>query len=524
MTNLNSRRIVSLLFIATIAVVFTLSFGPASQTGCGAPTSSGEANTAATVNGKEIPMMEFRRAYRDQLNMYRQQGITEELARQIGLHRQVLDNLINQELTAQAAERNGIQPSDEELADLIHKAPIFQKDGQFDPTTYRNAVRQFFQKTPERFEDQLRRQMAGDLLLSTVAESATVSEDEVRAQFLKEGNKASLTFARFTPSMFADKVPAPTADQLAQFKKEREDAIKANYEQNKFLYHQPEQIKARHILIGLPNDAPADRVKEAQEKAANLRKQLVDEKKDFAELAKQFSEDPGSREKGGDLGWAGADAYVKPFSDAAFALKPGEISQPVQTQFGIHLIQLEEKRPPKSQELSEVSDEIAKQLWNKEKAKDVAKAEAESALAQVKAGKSIAELFPAPPEEETRGRFTEPTKPEATETGEFSAAASTIPKLGAAPELLPDVFKGEGTGPLDRVYPAGDAFVIAQVTTREKPADAAFDADKEKLTAQARQAKQMELRDSYVKALREKGDVKVNDEAIEDALGPGGES
>lgn len=523
MTNLNSRRIVSLLFIAAIAVVFTLSFGPASQ-GCGAPSLDGQSNTAATVNGKEIPMTEFRRQYRDQLNLYRQQGITDALARQIGLHRQVLDNLINQELAAQAAERNGVQPADEELADLIHDAPIFQRDGQFDPETYRTAVRQYFQQTPQRFEDQLRRQMAGDLMLNTVAESATVSEDEVRAQFLKEGNKAALTFARFTPAMFADKVPAPTQDELAQFKKDRESEIQAHYDQNKFLYHQPEQIHARHILISLPPGASEGQVTEAKEKAANLRTQLVDENKDFAELASQFSEDPGSREKGGDLGWAGADAYVKPFSDAAFALKPGEISEPVQSQFGIHLIKLEEKRPPKSQELAEVSDDIAKQLWNREKAKDVAKQEAERALGQVKAGQSIAQLFPAPPEEETQARFTEPTRPEATETGEFNAASSTIPKLGAAPELLADVFKRDGEGPLDRAYPSGDAWVIAEVTAREKPADTAFEQDKERLTAQARQAKQMELRDSYLKALREQGKVVVYDEAIEDALGPAGES
>jgi hypothetical protein len=87
-------------------------------------------------------------------------------------------------------------------------------------------IRQYYRKTDVEFERDLRRQLAADMMLQTVAQSATVSEDEVRAQFLKEGNRAELTFVRFTPAMFAGKVPAPTAEQLQAFKAEREAEIK----------------------------------------------------------------------------------------------------------------------------------------------------------------------------------------------------------------------------------------------------------------------------------------------------------
>ncbi len=523
MTDFNSRRIVSILFIAAIAVVFTLSFGPGSR-GCEAPTGSTAPNAVATVNGKEIPVVEFRRSYRNMLNMYRQQGLSEQLARQLGLHKQVLDQLVNTELLAQAAEGHGISPSDEELAKLLHESPDFQKNGQFDPQQYRDVLRQYYRKTDLEFEKDLRRQLAASRLLETVAESATVSEDEVRARFLKEGNRAEATFARFVPTMFAEQVPAPTADELAKFKEEKKDAISAQYEQNKFLYHQPEQVRARHILIKTAEEPTEAELNAAKDKVANLKKQLTEENADFAELAKQFSEDQGSKVQGGDLGFNTADGWVKPFSDAAFSLQPGQISDPVVSRFGVHLIKVEEKRPPQSKELAEVSDEIAGQLWKREKAKDVAKQRAEEALAKVRAGRSLTELFPPSAEGEPQFNFNQPTAPEAVATGEFNAATEAIPKLGVAPQIVPDVFKQDAAGALDRVYEVGDAFVLVQVTARHKPADADFESQRDTLFADARRAKQMELRDSFLRALREKGEVVTNEQAIDEVLGPLGES
>jgi peptidyl-prolyl cis-trans isomerase D len=525
MTDFSSRRILSLLFIIGIAVVFTLSFGPGSR-GCEAPIAGPPASAAATVNGKEIPIIEFRRAYRNMLGMYRQQGLSEQLARQLGLHKQVLDQLVNTELLAQAAERHGISPPDEELAEILHKNPDFQKDGQFNATQYRDVLRQFYRKTDVEFERDLRRQLAANMMLETVGESAAVSVDEVRARFLKEGNRAEVTFARFSPTMFANKVPAPTPEQLAELRKEREKELQAHYDANKFLYHQPEQVRARHILIKTPEKPTPEQTAEATEKVQNLRRQVVEEKADFAELAKQFSEDTGSRPQGGDLGFNTADAWVKPFSDAAFALKPGEISQPVVSPFGVHLIKIEERRPPQSKELAEVADDIARQLWNREKAGDVARAEAERALAQVKAGKPLGELYPAPPEDEDpQARFAQPSKPEAVNSGEFNAAAEAIPKLGPAPQILPEVFARDTPGPLDRVHKAADgSWVVVQVTLRHKPADTDFENRREQLFAEARRAKQFELRDAFVKSLRQGGQVVTNEQAIEEALGPAGDS
>lgn len=520
-TSLDYRKLFSLLFIVGISVVFTLQFGPGSR-GCEAPLTQTPAGAVATVNGKEIPVAEFRRAYRQTMDMYRQQGLNEKLARQMGLHKQVLDQLVNTELLAQAAEKHGVLASDRELADLIQKNPAFFKDGKFDQQAYRDTLRQYYRKTDLEFERDLRRQLTAQKMLDTVANTAVVSDDEVKSRFLKEGNKAAVQYVRFTPAMFADKAPAPAPADLASFKQAHQKEIEDYYTANKFLYNQPEQVKARHILIKLPENATQAQKDEAKQKIENLRKDIVDGHKDFAEMARQYSEDTGSKASGGELGFNTADAWVKPFSDAAFKLKAGEISEPVETQFGYHLIQVEEKKPPMNKPLKDVEDEIATQLWKKEKAKDVAKAEADKALAAAQSGQDLKTLFPAPAadEQNQQFRFTQPTTPVAVETDEFNAASESIPRLGPAPTILPEVFAQNAPGVLPKAFQVGDAWVVVKVTERKLPSDADYAKDKDTLRADARRAKEFELRDAFLKSLKKSADVKTNDALIEEVLGP----
>lgn len=513
------RKLFSLLFIIAIAVVFTLQFGPGSR-GCEAPIAGTPSSAAAVVNGKEIPLTEFRFAYRNTLNAFRSQGLTESLARQLGYHRQVLEQLVESELLAQAAERHGITASDAELAELLHRNPDFQKDGRFDQQQYRAVLRQYYRKSDVDYERDLRRQLAAQKMLETVEAAAAVSEDEVRSRFLREGNQAKLTFVRFAPAMFASKVPAPKPEELAAFAKERSKDLEEYYQANKFAYSQPEQVRARHILLAAPKNAPAEKKAEARKRIEELRKQIVDEKKDFAQLAKEHSEDPGSKAEGGDLGFNSAQAWVKPFADAAFSLEPGEVSSPVETDFGVHLIKVEEKRPPQNKELKDVEAEIATVLWKREKSKELAKAEAEKALAALTAGKELKALYPPAKEEEPGAPRSAPlSQPESVETDEFNASTDSIPRLGPAPGMLTDVFARQAPGPLEKVYSVGDGFVVAAVTDRKLPSDADFEKQRESLHAQARRAKQFELRDAFLKALRKQGEVKTNDAAVEETIG-----
>ena len=516
---LEPRKVFSILFIIAIAVVFTLQFGPGSS-GFGQANPGAAPSAVAVVNGKEIPILEFRQQYARQLQYLRSMGqpVTEAVARQFGVPQTVLERMVNSELLAQAAERHGIRASDEEIVAILQKSPDFQKDGQFDYATYQQVVRDYFRQTPADYEEDIRRQLAAQKLMQLVQHGAVVSDDEVRTRFEKEGNQARIVFARFLPSMYANKVPAPSAADLNAYKQAHQKDIQDYYEANRIVYQQPERIRARQILIKVAPEATPEQKAQAMARAQALRKEL-DGGKDFAALATASSEDPGTKAKGGELGWVERGNWEPTLANAAFALEPGQVTQPVETKVGLHLVKVEEKKPAQDKKLEEVQDEIATTLYKREKAKELARAEADKALAAVKGGKKLSELFPPEKEQPALLRFETESRPEAVQTDTFNAASVNVPHLGPAPDLLTAVFATKGPGVLDQAYPVGEGFVVAQVTERELPDDAHYAKKKDELRQQAEKAKQYEVAEAFVKSLRTSGKVETNSAAIEQALG-----
>ncbi len=518
---LQPKQILSYLFIIAIAVVFILQFGPGSR-GCDAPLRPTTTASAALVNGKEISLRDFNSEFNQRMQWFRLQGnqIPESLARQLGLPRQVLDQLVSTELLAQEAEREGIVASDAEVREVIHKNPDFQRDEKFDPQRYKTVLHDYYQRSESQYESQLRRRMSAAKMLELVGSAASVSEDEVKAKFYRDGDKASLTFVRFAPTQFADRVAPPKENELRAFAESHAKEISDYYESNVFLYQRPEEVSARHILIKLDKDATAQQKEEAKKKLESIRKE-IDAGKDFAQAAKEYSEDLGSKEAGGDLGFNPRSAWVPAFAAAAFSLKPGEISQPVETQFGYHLIKVEQKKPPTRKELKEVQSEIAQQLYTKEKSKELAQREADKALDAARAGKSLKDLYPpsnaeAKKDEKKGAAQPAPTRnrPTAMDTGSFSVASDTIPSIGAAPELLADLAKVDKPQLLPKLYSAGEAWVVVNVTDRKHPSDSEFTAEKDALQAEAARAKQTELRESFIKALKKNATIVINQDLV----------
>lgn len=509
------RRFFSYLFICAIAVLFALQWGPGSR-GCDTPLTPQSTSAAATVNGKEIPLQDFQRSYASQLEAMRQQGspLSESLAKQLGVPKQVLDQLVNTELLAQEAERKGIAPSDDEVREILRKNPDFQKDGRFDFERYREVLRDYYRRTDVDFESDLRRRLSANKLLDVVESAAVVSDDEVRARFYKEHDRAKATLVRFLPSMYEEKVPAPKPEDLVAFAATHSKEIADHYEKNRFRYHQQEQVRARHILLKVSPDATPEQKEEVKKKISALREQIAGGK-DFAEAAKEFSEDLANKDKGGDLGFNERGAWVPAFADTAFSLPVGVLSEPVETKFGYHLIKVEEKKPPQKRELVEVEGEISKELYVKAKAKELAKVEAEKALAAVNAGKSLTELFPPSSETQTQAyRFALETKPESVDTGEFNAGNETLPRVGAAPEIVKDSMALGAPGPLGKVYESGEGYAVVVLTERSRPSEEKLTEQKDQLRGEAMKAKQFELRDAYLKALKASAAITVNEAAV----------
>ena len=364
-------------FLIVIAIVFVF-WGVDFQSGANA--------FAAKVDGEPIPVETVRRAWQQRQSQL-QQMLRDELPPELARAQQsaLLDQYIQQTLLTQRANELGYQMSDEALARRIMEIPQFQVDGKFSADRY-NALLRSNGLTEARFEADLQAELLIDQLQNGVVESSFVLPYELERRFELEKQQRELDYALVAANEFLPTVTV-TDEQIQQYYEQNEDqfltpetvdlqyleltraqaesnvqvteqALQDYYEQIKDRFQTAERRRARHILItatdGLDDAA-------AQKKAQELAEQAK-AGADFAQLAKENSKDPGSAEQGGDLGLAERGVYVGPFEDALFGMQVGEIRGPVKTQFGYHVLKLEEIEPGHQKTFEEARAEVEEEF------------------------------------------------------------------------------------------------------------------------------------------------------------------
>ncbi|SFM43655.1 SurA N-terminal domain-containing protein [Thermodesulforhabdus norvegica] len=328
----------------------------------------------------------------------RQMGdrFTEEALKKLDLKQKALDLLIERIVLLQKARELGISVSVAEVRDAIASMPAFQSNGAFNPQLYRMVLQQN-RLTPETFEYEMMQVLTLKKLENFVKRQAVVDGAEIEkyARYLKREKR--FLFVTIVPDDFADRVVV-NEDALKKYFEDHadryvdpekrliayaffpvknfsgevdvtEDELKAYYDDHYEEYHQEKMVRARHILFRLPVDATEEEAKQVRARAeAVLQKARSGE--DFAELARRYSEGP-TASRGGDLGYFRRDEMVSEFSEVAFSLEPGQISDIVRTRYGFHIIKVEEIRPERQKGFEEVKEEIRQKITN-EKARDVA--------------------------------------------------------------------------------------------------------------------------------------------------------
>lgn len=385
----NNKRF-SQIFLALITLPFAF-FGVESYV-----RNSSGGSEVATVGKAKVSLRELQEALREQEDKVRQQTggkVDPAMFNSPAVRRAVLNQVINQRLLGVAASEAKLSVTDADLARFISTVPALQENGKFSPERYATLVAgQGMSK--ELFEARLRQDLAMQQLMQPVSDASiagqTLSARWVAAQL----GQREVAEIRLMPEAYAARVKLD-GDAVAkyyeinrkQFERPEQvrveylvlsqeemlkqvavsDAeIKARYDARADRYKETETRRASHVLIKAAKDAPDAEVNAAQVKAAEVLALARKAPGDFARLAAQYSQDPGSANKGGDLDWFGRGMMVKPFEDAVFGMKEGELSDVVRSDFGFHIIKLTGVRAERVKPLDavrvEIADEIKREL------------------------------------------------------------------------------------------------------------------------------------------------------------------
>jgi peptidyl-prolyl cis-trans isomerase D len=300
--------------------------------------------SAAVVNEQPVSYSEFERIWEQQsqqLAQAKEAPTQEQIAR---LRSDLMSDLIDRTLLKQLFDQLKLKVYPEEVAARIAAMPAFQENGKFSGQKYISLL-QYNRINPEEFEADQKNSLQILKMDRLLRDATVVSEDQLRAYFQNRSRQLKLAVAAFN---WKDRLKSAVVTDAQ---------VREYFGSHKSDFDRPAEVRASHILVKFPEGAGEEQKLTAKLKAENLRSALL-KGQDFAESALKNSEDPGSAEKGGDLGFFKPGMMVPEFDKAAFALKVGEISQPIATQFGYHIIKVTDRKEAKTADLASARPKI----------------------------------------------------------------------------------------------------------------------------------------------------------------------
>jgi peptidyl-prolyl cis-trans isomerase D len=426
----------------------------------------------AKVSGQDITVEQVRETARE---------MAEQQAQQYGKNASMLlpfliqqdtqravDQLIGREALLSTAQHLGFKATPEEVKDELqhgHYASVFFPGGTFIGEAEYQGLLQQHNLTPATFEENVRKEILIGKVQALITSSASVTDAAIRQEFTKENTKVKFEYAVLNQDDIK-KGLHPTTEELKAYYDSHQksyansipekrkikylvldtgkiqsgvqvthDDLLAYYNQHRDQYRVAEQVKVSHILIKTPLAGPDGKVDEkgvaeAQRRAEDLLKQLKAGAK-LEDLAKKYSEDPGSAKEGGSLGFIGKGRTVPEFEKAAFSLPKGQISDLVKSSYGFHIIRVDDKQDAHMKTLDEVKSEI-EPILKQQKTQEIAQKQAEELLQQAK----------------TQGlEAAGAAKGISVVTSDFFSRKDLVPGLGSAPQLMDAVFTAEEKSP-----------------------------------------------------------------------------
>jgi peptidyl-prolyl cis-trans isomerase D len=553
------QTVVLLLIVLGLSAVFILQFGGPQARGC--TQSLNETNYAARVYGETITEGDFRASY-TVTNFSR---YPTKQARTLRLRELTLDGLVERELLAHEAERIGFRADpDEVMREFVETGVIYRnppvdapegypatelpaidfegEDGQFSSKNMRRYINNHLRRSSEEFTHWQVRERLAARMRDAIAAQVTISPEEIHDQYVRDTERARLSYVQFRESWFQDQVDA-NETAVRAWMTEHQSQVDETYTQQRHRYTGLEpQVRARHILIKASESAPeADRTAARTRAEELLHRAQAGE--DFAALARQYSEDEGSGRQGGDLGWNGHGRMVAPFDEAMFATETGHITDHlVETQFGYHVIEVTGHREGDVPE-DEAKLEIATDLYRSARASELAHEQATRALTYLRDGHTMAELDerllhnwaetpapapaadgttppaePAPAPEDTTER--DPSAPQVRDTHSFGHTDTPVSGAFDAGPLTRAAFSMSLEHPLpEEPLQLGDDWFVFQLTERTLATPEGFTEEvRDRIRNSLLVTKREEAVRAFVHQLRERaiasGDLRTDDSVL----------
>jgi peptidyl-prolyl cis-trans isomerase D len=456
----------------------------------------------AKVEGGDVTADQVRLTARQMLQQQMPQGNAANMGMLLPFFAQrAAEQLITRQALMAQAEHLGLRVTPQEIQDELQHgryAATFFPGGNFIGKQEYEDMLQRAGLTPPVFEDSVGKDILLTKLQALIAGSATVSEPEIRQQFVKQNTKVKFDYAVLKQddikkglhpadaelkayydshkAQYANSIPEKRKVKYAVIDLSKVQAgaqvtqadLQAYYDHNRDQYRTPEQVKVSHILIKTPLPGPDGKVDEkgvteAQHRAEDLLKQLKGGAK-FEDLAKKYSEDPGSAKQGGSLGFIGRGRTVPEFEKAAFSLPKGQVSDLVKSSYGFHIIRVDDKQEAHMKTLDEVKGDI-EPLLKQQKAQELAQKEAEAMLNQARAQGLDAAAA---------------TKGISVITSDYFGRKDLLPGIGPANQFMDSVFGATEKSPPD-MAPLSQGFVVYQLLGVKPPATPTFEEVRSKI-------------------------------------------
>jgi peptidyl-prolyl cis-trans isomerase D len=538
-----TSAVYGVLIVATI-VVFVIGFRP----GANGATGSIKIQCALEVRALCVDPKEY---YAELGLIAPGRMIEGSQAKALGVRRATMEGIVERILLVQDADRLGLTVSEDEIngeltegrfhvslpvdrsralgsalgfsEDMVRVLPVRDPETKkFDYKIYERTVRQYSNRSPTEFKKMQIGELLAARMRDLVRSRVRVGEEEAFAVFRREKSSATIRFVALHRDWFVQHVVDSSPQAVEAWAKQHDEELSRVFETRKAQY-EPECREARHVLVKLPDGPTDDQKAEARKRIDDVLLRLQGGE-DFAKVAREVSQDQGSAAHGGSLGCFGRGRMVKPFDDAAFSMKPGDLSGVVETQYGYHVIRLEQVYTGQ-EALAVGRRETAKTLMEAQQGEALASETGKKILALVKAGKkldqALAEALPKPTQLKAASKTAaDEAEDERTPKVEISASfppnGDPIPGAsGQSPAQLAFRLANDGDTP-DDLIKLDDGYAVMQLKEKAPATREQFDKDRETFIAQLLAGKQTDALNGYVARLKDsaKSETRFNDAYI----------